>query len=198
MNICLAAVSYTHLDVYKRQLTALQSYSWPGNVRQLENTIEQLVAVGEERKSVTESEVTRILARYAASGEHSPQGRYNFTATDVYKRQSELFGYAPGAFTGAGRSGKPGLFEVAHRGTIFLDEIGEMSGSLQARLLRVLQERETMRVGGVRVIPIDVRVIAATNKDLFGLVQKPVSYTHLDVYKRQHNGKPHERSGHSS
>lgn len=85
--------------------------------------------------------------------------------------ESELFGYAPGAFTSARQSGKPGLFEIAHMGTIFLDEIGEMSGPLQARLLRVIQERETMRVGGVKVIPIDVRVIAATNKKLFKLVQ---------------------------
>lgn len=114
-----------------------------------------------------------------AHGIHSASARGNgpFVAVNCAAipetlLESELFGYAPGAFTGAGRSGKPGLFEVAHRGTIFLDEIGEMSGSLQARLLRVLQERETMRVGGVRVIPIDVRVIAATNKDLFGLVQK--------------------------
>ena len=90
-----------------------------------------------------------------AHGIHSASARGNgpFVAVNCAAipetlLESELFGYAPGAFTGAGRSGKPGLFEVAHRGTIFLDEIGEMSGSLQARLLRVLQERETMRVGG--------------------------------------------------
>ncbi len=84
--------------------------------------------------------------------------------------ESELFGYAEGAFTGASRRGKAGLFELAHRGTIFLDEIGEISVALQAKLLRVLQEREIMRIGDERVVPIDVRVIAATNKDLGRLV----------------------------
>lgn len=83
---------------------------------------------------------------------------------------SELFGYAEGAFTGASTKGKAGLFELAHKGTIFLDEIGEISLALQAKLLRVLQEREIMRIGDERVIPIDVRVIAATNKDLGRLV----------------------------
>lgn len=80
--------------------------------------------------------------------------------------ESELFGYDEGAFTGARRGGKAGLFELAHRGTIFLDEIGEISPGVQARLLRVLEEREVMRVGGDRVIPVDVRVIAATHRDL--------------------------------
>ena len=80
--------------------------------------------------------------------------------------ESELFGYEKGAFTGASTSGKKGLFELAHRGTIFLDEIGELPLNLQAKLLRVLQEREIMRLGGDRVIPIDVRVLAATNRDL--------------------------------
>lgn len=80
--------------------------------------------------------------------------------------ESELFGYDEGAFTGARRGGKAGLFELAHRGTIFLDEIGEITPGVQARLLRVLEEREVMRVGGDRIIPVDVRVIAATHRDL--------------------------------
>lgn len=80
--------------------------------------------------------------------------------------ESELFGYEEGAFTGAKRGGKQGLFEQAHRGTIFLDEIGEMSISLQSRLLRVLEEREVMRVGGDRIIPVDVRIVAATHVNL--------------------------------
>lgn len=80
--------------------------------------------------------------------------------------ESELFGYVPGAFTGAAKSGKPGLFELAHQGTIFLDEVSEIPLKLQGRLLRVLQEREIMRLGDDRIIPVDVRVISATNKDL--------------------------------
>ncbi|MGL4450250.1 MAG: sigma 54-interacting transcriptional regulator [Sarcina sp.] len=80
--------------------------------------------------------------------------------------ESELFGYANGAFTGAKKEGKMGLFELAHRGTIFLDEIGEMPLSLQASLLRVIQEKEVMRVGSNEVTPIDIRIVCATNRDL--------------------------------
>jgi transcriptional regulator, propionate catabolism operon regulatory protein len=80
--------------------------------------------------------------------------------------ESELFGYEEGAFTGSRRGGKPGLFELAHTGTVFLDEIGEMPLSLQTRLLRVLQQREVVRLGGVQPTPIDVRVIAATHRNL--------------------------------
>lgn len=80
--------------------------------------------------------------------------------------ESELFGYEEGAFTGAKKGGKTGLFEMAHGGTIFLDEIGEMTLPVQARLLRVLQEREIMRLGSDRVLPVDVRIIAATNHEL--------------------------------
>ena len=80
--------------------------------------------------------------------------------------ESELFGYEEGAFTGAKKGGKPGLFELAHGGTLFLDEIGEMPLRIQVHLLRVLQERRVRRVGGERIIPVDVRIIAATNRNL--------------------------------
>ncbi|MEW6273613.1 MAG: sigma-54 dependent transcriptional regulator [Bacillota bacterium] len=85
--------------------------------------------------------------------------------------ESELFGYEKGAFTGAG-SRKPGKFELAHQGTIFLDEIGELTLSAQAKLLRVLQEKEFERVGGTENIRVDVRILAATNKDLQRCVQE--------------------------
>jgi transcriptional regulator with PAS, ATPase and Fis domain len=86
--------------------------------------------------------------------------------------ESELFGYEEGAFTGAKTGGKAGLFELAHGGTLFLDEIGMMPINLQSKLLRVLQEKEVMRLGGERLIPIDVRIISATNKDLENAVRQ--------------------------
>jgi len=86
--------------------------------------------------------------------------------------ESELFGYVSGAFTGADRKGKRGLFEVAHEGTIFLDEISQMDPLLQGRLLRAIQEKKIMRVGDNKLIPVDVRIIAATNEDLYNMVKK--------------------------
>ena len=86
--------------------------------------------------------------------------------------ESELFGYAPGAFTGSRADGKKGLFEVAQNGTIFLDEISELPLNMQVKLLRVIQEREITPVGGVTAIPIDVRIVSATNRDLRELVRQ--------------------------
>lgn len=96
--------------------------------------------------------------------------------------ESELFGYEEGAFTGARKGGKAGLFELAHGGTIFLDEIGEMSPQLQARLLRVLQEKEVMRLGGDQVIPVDCRIISATNHHLKERIQR--GYFREDLFYR--------------
>ncbi|MEQ2525875.1 AAA family ATPase [Robertmurraya yapensis] len=96
--------------------------------------------------------------------------------------ESELFGYAEGAFTGANRGGRQGLFELAHGGTIFLDEIGEIPSHIQTRLLRVLQEKVVMRIGGDRVTPVDIRIIAATNRKLWDLVKE--EKFRLDLYFR--------------
>ena len=98
--------------------------------------------------------------------------------------ESELFGYVDGAFTGARKGGKPGLFEMAHEGTLFLDEIGEMAPEIQSRLLRVLQEREVMRIGDDKIIPVDARIISATNRDLFQQTQN--EKFRLDLYYRIH------------
>ena len=86
--------------------------------------------------------------------------------------ESQLFGYEEGSFTGAKKGGRPGLFECAHQGTLFLDEIETMSPALQAKLLRVLQEREVVRIGSIDPIPINVRILSSTNEDLLERVQK--------------------------
>lgn len=101
----------------------------------------------------------------------NPFVAFNCAALPEGLVESELFGHEEGAFTGARRGGKQGLFEMAHTGTIFLDEIGEMPAALQSRLLRVLQERAVMKLGSGQLTPVDVRVIAATHRDLKALVE---------------------------
>ena len=102
----------------------------------------------------------------------NPYVKINCAAIPENLLESELFGYEKGAFTGAGPKEKPGLFEIADTGTILLDEIGELPLSLQSKLLRVIQEKELLRVGGVHPIKLDVRIISATNQDLTDLMKQ--------------------------
>jgi len=96
----------------------------------------------------------------------------NFAALSENLCESELFGYVEGAFTGARKGGKAGLFAMAHKGTIFLDEIGDASMNIQKKILRVIQERQVLPVGGSQLIPVDIRIIAATNRDLQSMVNE--------------------------
>ncbi|WP_420994315.1 propionate catabolism operon regulatory protein PrpR [Cupriavidus sp. 30B13] len=114
-----------------------------------------------------------------AQGMHdaSPRRMFPFVAVNCAAfpetlLESELFGYEEGAFTGARRGGKAGLFESAHNGTLFLDEVGDMPPALQTRLLRVLQEKQVLPIGGLDAVPVNVRVIAATHRDLGELVRQ--------------------------
>ncbi len=117
-------------------------------------------------ESGTGKELFAQAIHYASSRRHGPFIKINCASIPENLLESELFGYEDGAFTGARKGGKPGKFELANSGTIFLDEIGDMSMPMQAKLLRVLQEREIERVGGTKPSSVDVRVIAATNQDL--------------------------------
>lgn len=109
---------------------------------------------------------------HASPRQNGPFVAVNCTALSKSLLEAELFGYVEGAFTGAKKGGKPGLFEIAHGGTIFLDEIGKLPFEFQAQFLRVLQEKEVRRVGGEYVIPVDIRVIGATNSNLLELVEE--------------------------
>jgi len=150
-----------------------------GNSRALQGVVEQARKYADTNSTVlitgesgTGKELFAHSIHNAGLRKDGPFVAVNCAALPENLLESELFGYEEGAFTGARRGGKPGLFELAHGGTIFLDEVGEVSLHLQARLLRVIQQKEVMRVGGDRVLPIDVRVIAATNRDLDKEVEK--------------------------
>lgn len=117
-------------------------------------------------ESGTGKEVLAQSIHNLSSRQEEPFVVVNCAAISESLLESELFGYEEGAFTGARKGGKPGLFELAHGGTIFLDEINSISPNLQGKLLRVLEEKEVMRLGSDYVIPLDVRVIAAANENL--------------------------------
>ncbi len=148
------------------------------DLQRLKSMAERLAKTGSTilitGESGTGKELFAHAIHQASPRAHAPFVRVNCVALPENLLESELFGYEEGAFTGARKGGKPGKFELAHRGTIFLDEIGDMPLSMQAKLLTVLQEREVERIGGTKPIRIDVQVLAATNRNLEELVKEGV------------------------
>ena len=147
-----------------------------------ENTIKTLLLADSVAKMDTtvvlcgESGVGKeVFAKYIRDNSRrkdAPYVKVNCGAIPENLIESELFGYEKGAFTGANKNGKIGLFEMADHGTIFLDEIGELPLNMQVKLLRVLQEQEIERIGGTKPVKIDVRVIAATNRNLEKMMEE--------------------------
>lgn len=159
-----------------------------GSSTTIEDTIEEAKLYARSKSNIMITGETGTGKEIFAQSIHNYSFKYNgpFVAVNCAAipgnlLESELFGYDEGAFTGTKTGGKAGFFEIAHNGTIFLDEIGELPLNLQSRLLRVIQEKEVVRVGGDRVIPVDIRIIAATNKNLFSKV--PHEFR-MDLYYR--------------
>jgi transcriptional regulator with PAS, ATPase and Fis domain len=166
---------HLYLKEHKAKYTFNHIISRSGKVKELVNFAKQVACSDHSIILYGESGTGKELFAHAIHN-NSNRAKQPFVAANVAALadnliESELFGYVEGAFTGAKKEGKPGLFELAHKGTIFLDEIGDLSLTLQSKLLRVIQEKEVTRVGSIKVIPIDIRIIAATNKELWNMVQ---------------------------
>jgi len=161
----------TWLQERVRSLTATELVGLSPAVREVHSRIDQVAHAPDTTVLITGQSGTgkELVARCVherSARRHGPFVAINCAALTEALLEAELFGYEPGAFTGASRDGKDGLFAQAAGGTLFLDEIGEMEKTLQAKLLRVLQERTFRRVGGVQDVNADVRIIASTNRDL--------------------------------
>jgi DNA-binding NtrC family response regulator len=157
-------------------------------MRNIELTIPRLARLASTvlitgESGVGKEHVAKLIHRYARENSDAPFVAVNCGAITESLLESELFGHEKGAFTGAARIRK-GVFEQAHGGTLFLDEIGEMSLTMQVKLLRAIQERCIVRVGGETPIPVDVRLICATNRDLKAMVED--NTFREDLYYRIH------------
>ncbi|HEX5051928.1 MAG TPA: sigma-54 dependent transcriptional regulator [Planctomycetota bacterium] len=166
----------TWLQDRVRELTSTELVGLSPGIRDVQTRIDQVAHAPDTTVLVTGQSGTgkELVARCIherSARRHGPFVAINCAALTEALLEAELFGYEPGAFTGANREGKDGLFAIANGGTLFLDEIGEMESTLQAKLLRVLQERTFRRVGGVQDLTADVRIVASTNRDLRQMVQ---------------------------
>jgi len=167
-------------ELYKKGLVAKYNFDdIIGESKLIKDTINQAKKIGRTSSTIMLTGETgtgkELFAQSIHNISHRKDGPFvaiNCAALPENLLESELFGYEEGAFTGAKKGGKIGMFELAHGGTIFLDEVGEIPLSLQGRLLRVLQEREVLRVGGDYIFNVDIRVIAATNVDLYQKVKE--------------------------
>jgi transcriptional regulator with PAS, ATPase and Fis domain len=172
-------VKYYEEELNQRETLPLSFQEYIGQNRRLRKTLLLAAKVARTDSTVLirgESGVGKeVLARaiHNSSRRRSkPLIKVNCAAIPEHLLESELFGYEEGAFTGAKKGGKIGKFELSHGGTIFLDEVGDMSLNMQAKLLRVLQEHEIERVGGTKTIKLDLRLIAATNRDLDTMMEE--------------------------
>jgi len=171
------------IDIFKKELKKALGSDY--TFRSIIGESESINRVKDLSRKVAESKSNVLLLGESGTGKelfahaiHNasvrvdyPLIKINCAAIPPDLLESELFGYEPGAFTGAKKGGKPGKFELAHKSTIFLDEIGEMPLNMQAKLLRVIQEKEVERIGSISSKKIDVRLIAATNQNLEEMVR---------------------------
>lgn len=175
--------------LYQEQNLARYSFSdIIGNSSSLKKTLQLAEKMAKSDSTIfiqgesgTGKELLAQSIHNASARKNGPFVAINFAALSETLLESELFGYVEGSFTGAKKGGASGLFEAAHKGTLFLDEIGDAPLPFQVKLLRVLQERQIRRVGSIKVIPIDVRVIVATNHNLkehiqLGLMREDLYY----------------------
>ncbi|GAK14361.1 sigma 54-interacting transcriptional regulator [Geomicrobium sp. JCM 19039] len=167
-------------ELYDKGLVAKHTFADVLTVNaELQQTIEEAKLFARSEGTVliygetgTGKELFAQSIHNASKRQHQPFVSVNCGALNEALLESELFGYEEGAFTGARKGGRSGLLELAHEGTLFLDEINEMSRSFQTKMLRVLQEQEVRRVGGERNIPINVRLICATNVPIADLIEE--------------------------
>ena len=172
------------LSIYKNELTKLRGAKY--SLDQVIGTSPEIIKLKDLTRKVAKTKSTVLIVGETGTGKeaiahsihqlsprsHQPFIRLNCAAIPKELLEAEMFGYEEGAFTGAKKGGRPGKFELANGGTLFLDEVHQLPLNLQSKLLRVLQEKEIERVGGEKLIGVDVRLICTTNQNLIEMVNK--------------------------